>query len=156
MQNLYRLKILGMINRKRPLLCFLFIFMIILSFVIIEKFPKYVEVYKYTLNANVSILNDDLKGALGSYEKAYLLLPSESLKKQIIKMNQLIKSKSNFIRAEQSEQNKEYESAYYYYANVDSIDEKRYQLAQDKLISLEQQVVDETYIHTEEYEPIQS
>ena len=156
MQNLYRLKILGMINRKRPLLCFLFIFMIILSFVIIEKFPKYVEVYKYTLNANVSILNDDLKGALGSYEKAYLLLPSESLKKQIIKMNQLIKSKSNFLRAEQSEQNKEYESAYYYYANVDSIDEKRYQLAQDKLISLEQQVVDETYIHTEEYEPIQS
>jgi len=156
MQNLYRLKILGMINRKRPLLCFLFIFMIILSFVIIEKFPKYVEVYKYTLNANVSILNDDLKGALGSYEKAYLLLPSESLKKQIIKMNQLIKSKSNFIRAEQSEQNKEYESAYYYYANVDSIDEKRYQLAQDKLISLEEQVVDETHIHTEEYEPIQS
>ena len=156
MQNLYRLKILGMINRKRPLLCFLFIFMIILSFIIVEKCPKYVEVYKYTLNANVSILNDDLKGALGSYEKAYLLLPSESLKKQIIKMNQLIKSKSNFLRAEQSEQNKEYESAYYYYANVDSIDEKRYQLAQDKLISLEQQVVDETYIHTEEYEPIQS
>ena len=156
MQNLYRLKIWGMINRKRPLLCFLFIFMIILSFVIIEKFPKYVEVYKYTLNANVSILNDDLKGALGSYEKAYLLLPSESLKKQIIKMNQLIKSKSNFLRAEQSEQNKEYESAYYYYANVDSIDEKRYQLAQDKLISLEEQVVDETHIHTEEYEPIQS
>ena len=156
MQNLYRLKILGMINRKRPLLCFLFIFMIILSFVIIEKFPKYVEVYKYTLNANVSILNDDLKGALGSYEKAYLLLPSESLKKRIIKMNQLIKSKSNFLRAEQSEQNKEYESAYYYYANVDSIDEKRYQLAQEKLISLEQQMVDEIYIHTEEYEPIQS
>ena len=156
MQNLYRLKILGMINRKRPLLCFLFIFMIILSFIIVEKCPKYVEVYKYTLNANVSILNDDLKGALGSYEKAYLLLPSESLKKQIIKMNQLIKSKSNFLRAEQSEQNKEYESAYYYYANVDSIDEKRYQLAQDKLISLEEQVVDETHIHTEEYEPIQS
>jgi len=156
MQNLYRLKILGIINRKRPLLCFLFIFMIILSFIIVEKCPKYVEVYKYTLNANVSILNDDLKGALGSYEKAYLLLPSESLKKQIIKMNQLIKSKSNFLRAEQSEQNKEYESAYYYYANVDSIDEKRYQLAQDKLISLEEQVVDETHIHTEEYEPIQS
>ncbi|MBQ4163641.1 MAG: hypothetical protein IJD87_01025 [Turicibacter sp.] len=156
MQNLYRLKILGMINRKRPLLCFLFIFMIILSFIIVEKCPKYVEVYKYTLNANVSILNDDLKGALGSYEKAHLLLPSESLKKQIIKMNQLIKSKSNFLRAEQSEQNKEYESAYYYYANVDSIDEKRYQLAQDKLISLEEQVVDETHIHTEEYEPIQS
>ena len=156
MQNLYRLKILGMINRQRPLLYFLFILGITLSFIIVEKCPKYVEVYKYTLNANVSILNDDLKGALGSYEKAYLLLPSESLKKQIIKVNQLIKSKSNFLRAEQSEQNKEYESAYYYYASVDSIDEKRYQLAQEKLISLEQQVVDEIYIHTEEYEPIQS
>ena len=91
MRNLYRLKIWGMINRNRS---FLFIFIIILSFIIIEKCPKYVEVYKYTLNANVSILNDDLKGALGSYEKAYLLLPSESLKKQIIKVNQLMKSKS--------------------------------------------------------------
>ena len=58
MQNLYRLKIWGMINRNRS---FLFIFIIILSFIIIEKCPKYVEVYKYTLNANVSILNDDLK-----------------------------------------------------------------------------------------------
>ena len=95
MQNLYRLKIWGMINRNRS---FLFIFIIILSFIIIEKCPKYVEVYKYTLNANVSILNDDLKGALGSYEKAYLLLPSESLKKQIIKVNQLMKSKSNFLK----------------------------------------------------------
>ena len=152
MRNLYRLKIWGMINRNRS---FLFIFIIILSFIIIEKCPKYVEVYKYTLNANVSILNDDLKGALGSYEKAYLLLPSESLKKQIIKVNQLMKSKSNFLKGEQLEQNKEYESAYYY-TNVDSIDEKRYQLAQEKLISLEQQMVDEIYIHTEEYEPIQS
>ena len=153
MRNLYRLKIWGMINRNRS---FLFIFIIILSFIIIEKCPKYVEVYKYTLNANVSILNDDLKGALGSYEKAYLLLPSESLKKQIIKVNQLMKSKSNFLKGEQLEQNKEYESAYYYYTNVDAIDEKRYQLAQEKLISLEQQMVDEIYIHTEEYEPIQS
>ena len=153
MQNLYRLKIWGMINRNRS---FLFIFIIILSFIIIEKCPKYVEVYKYTLNANVSILNDDLKGALGSYEKAYLLLPSQSLKKQIIKVNQLKKSKSNFLKGEQLEQNKEYESAYYYYTNVDSIDEKRYQLAQEILISLEQQMVDEIYIHTEEYVPIQS
>ena len=67
-----------------------------------------------------------------------------------------MKSKSNFLKGEQLEQNKEYESAYYYYTNVDSIDEKRYQLAQEKLISLEQQMVDEIYIHTEEYEPIQS
>ena len=155
MQNLYRLKICEIINGKRRLLCFLFMFMIILSFIVIEKCPKYVEVYRYTLNANVSILNDDLKGALGSYEKAYLLLPSESLKKQIIKVNQLMKSKSNFLKGERLEQNQEYESAYYYYTNVDSIDEKRYELAQEKLISLEQQIVDEIYIHNKEYEPIQ-
>lgn len=155
MQILYRFKNCIITNRKRRFLTGLFIF-IILCFMVIRSCPKYVEAYKYTLNANVSIINDDLKGALGSYEKAYLLFPSESLKKQILKMNQLIKSKSNFLRGEELEKNKEYESAYYYYANVDSIDEKRYQLAQKKLLSLSQQIVDKISIQIEEYEPAQS
>lgn len=119
--------------------------------IFVSKLPRYVDRYKYILNAEVSMDNDDLKGALLSFEKAYELVPSELLEKEIERLNQLIKSKSNFLRGEQAEESQNYESAYYYYNKVDPIDEERYQQAQEKLPQIAEKVVESIYEQVEKY-----
>lgn len=124
---------------------------LIVGCIFVSKLPRYVDKYKYILNAEVSLDHDDLKGALLSFEKAYELVPTESLEQEIERLNQLIKSKSSFLRGEQAEESQNYESAYYYYNKVDPIDVERYQQAQGKLPQIAEKVVESIYEQVEKY-----
>ena len=46
----------------------LFIFLFSLAIIGVNLVPRCVEVYRYKLNAEVSFVNDDLRGALLSYK----------------------------------------------------------------------------------------
>ena len=103
------------INNRSRIWILIIIAVLMVGCIFVSKLPRYVDMYKYILNAEVSLDNDDLKGALLSFEKAYELVPTELLEQDIERLNQLIKSKSNFLRGEQAEESQNYESAYYYY-----------------------------------------
>lgn len=140
-----------MIQNRKRIWIFLIIGLFMISCLFISKLPRYIDVYKYTLSSKVSMMNDDLKGALVSLEKAYELIPDETLKSEIERLNQLIKSKSNFLRGQQSEKDSNYDTAHYYYKKVDPIDEERYQLAQDKLPIMAEKVVEDIYQQADRY-----
>lgn len=140
-----------MIKRRHLILIITIVLLVIIGGISIVKRSGYTQVYKYLLNAEVSVLNDDLKGALVSLEKAYELKPINLLENKIEKINKLIDSKSSFIRGLQAEEGENFETAYYYYEQVDEIDEERYDIAQQKLLALANQVVDEIYEQAEQY-----
>ena len=140
-----------MIHNRKQIWTLLIVGLLIIGCLFISKLPRYIDVYKYRLNAEVSMMNDDLKGALVSLEKAYELIPDESLESEIERLNQLIKSKSNFLRGQQSEKDGHYDTAHYYYNKVDPIDEERYQLAQDKLPIMAEKVVEDIYQQVDRY-----
>lgn len=137
-------------NRNRILLVTIVSFMTI-GCIYISKLPRYAQVYKYLLNADVSMTNDDLKGALVSLEKAHELIPSESLETKIEEVNKLIDSKSSFIRGIQAEEGQHFETAYYYYERVAVVDEERYQIAQEKLPTLANKAIDQIYEQADKY-----
>ena len=139
------------INNRSRIWILIIIAVLMVGCIFVSKLPRYVDMYKYILNAEVSLDNDDLKGALLSFEKAYELVPTELLEQEIERLNQLIKSKSNFLRGEQAEESQNYESAYYYYNEVDSIDEERYYRAQEKLPEIAEKVVESIYEQVEKY-----
>lgn len=140
-----------MIKRRHLILIITIVLLVIIGGISIVKRSGYTQVYKYLLNAEVSVLNDDLRGALVSLEKAYELKPINLLENKIEKINKLIDSKSSFIRGLQAEEGENFETAYYYYEQVDEIDEERYDIAQQKLLALANQVVDEIYEQAEQY-----
>ena len=140
-----------MIKRRHLILIITIVLLVTIGGISIVKRSGYTQVYKYLLNAEVSVLNDDLKGALVSLEKAYELKPINLLENKIEKINKLIDSKSSFIRGLQAEEGENFETAYYYYEQVDEIDEERYDIAQQKLLALANQVVDEIYEQAEQY-----
>ena len=141
----------GMIKNHRRMLILISFLFVIISCLYIAKIPRYAQMYKYLLNADVSMTNDDLKGALVSLEKAYELIPSESLRVKVEELNRLIDSKSNFIRGEQAEEGEHYETAYYYYEKVAEVDENRYQIAQKKLSTLANKAIDQIYEQAHKY-----
>ena len=140
-----------MIKRRHLILIITIVLLVTIGGISIVKRSGYTQVYKYLLNAEVSVLNDDLKGALVSLEKAYELKPINLLENKIEKINKLIDSKSSFMRGLQAEEGENFETAYYYYEQVDEIDEERYDIAQQKLLALANQVVDEIYEQAEQY-----
>lgn len=140
-----------MIKKRHLILIITIVLLVTVGGISIVKFSGYTQVYKYLLNAEVSVLNDDLRGALVSLEKAYELRPSHLLENEIEKLNKLMDSKSSFIRGLQAEEGENFETAYYYYQQVDEIDEERYDVAQQKLLTLANQVVDEIYEQAEHY-----
>lgn len=148
-----RLKCLNhwMMKHRSRIWILIIIVILTVGYLFISKLPYYVDMYKYILNAEVSMENDDLKGALLSFEKAYELVPTKSLEQKIEYLNQLIKSKSNFLRGEQAEESQNYESAYYYYNKVDAIDEERYHQAQQKLPQIAENAVESIYEQVEKY-----
>ena len=123
------------------------LFLIIFMFFIVKEAPGYIEMYKNIQSAKVSLLNDDLEGALVSYEKAYQAVKQKGIEENIDEVKQLITSKSNYLKGERANQNKNYDSAYYYYQNVIPSDEERYEKAQDELKVVAQKLVES--IHEE-------
>ena len=114
-------------------------------FFIVKEAPGYIEMYKNIQSAKVSLLNDDLEGALVSYEKAYQAVKQKVIEENIDEVKQLITSKSNYLKGERANQNKNYDSAYYYYQNVIPSDEERYEKAQDELKVVAQKLVESIY-----------
>ena len=114
----------------------LFIFLFSLAIIGVNLVPRCVEVYRYKLNAEVSFVNDDLRGALLSYKKAYAQIPLTSLKREIEIIERVMISKSQFTQGQEAEKNQDFEMAYYYYSKVDKIDSARYACAQHKLLDL--------------------
>lgn len=121
------------------------LFLIIFMFFIVKEAPGYIEMYKNIQSAKVSLLNDDLEGALVSYEKAYQAVKQKGIEENIDEVKQLITSKSNYLKGERANQNKNYDSAYYYYQNVIPSDEERYEKAQDELKVVAQKLVESIY-----------
>ncbi|MDB8555676.1 hypothetical protein PNU17_07845 [Turicibacter sanguinis] len=121
------------------------LFLIIFMFFIVKEAPGYIEMYKNIQSAKVSLLNDDLEGALVSYEKAYQAVKQKVIEENIDEVKQLITSKSNYLKGERANQNKNYDSAYYYYQNVIPSDEERYEKAQDELKVVAQRLVESIY-----------
>ena len=121
------------------------LFLIIFMFFIVKEAPGYIEMYKNIQSAKVSLLNDDLEGALVSYEKAYQAVKQKGIEENIDEVKQLITSKSNYLKGERANQNKNYDSAYYYYQNVIPSDEERYEKAQDELKVVAQRLVESIY-----------
>ena len=121
------------------------LFLIIFIFFIVKEAPGYIEMYKNIQSAKVSLLNDDLEGALVSYEKAYQAVKQKVIEENIDEVKQLITSKSNYLKGERANQNKNYDSAYYYYQNVIPSDEERYEKAQDELKVVAQRLVESIY-----------
>lgn len=121
------------------------LFLIIFMFFIVKEAPGYIEMYKNIQSAKVSLLNDDLEGALVSYEKAYQAVKQKVIEENIDEVKQLITSKSNYLKGERANQNKNYDSAYYYYQNVIPSDEERYEKAQDELKVVAQKLVESIY-----------
>ena len=121
------------------------LFLIIFMFFILKEAPGYIEMYKNIQSAKVSLLNDDLEGALVSYEKAYQAVKQKVIEENIDEVKQLITSKSNYLKGERANQNKNYDSAYYYYQNVIPSDEERYEKAQDELKVVAQRLVESIY-----------
>lgn len=121
------------------------LFLIIFMFFIVKEAPGYIEMYKNIQSAKVSLLNDDLEGALVSYEKAYQAVKPKGIEENIDEVKQLITSKSNYLKGERANQNKNYDSAYYYYQNVIPSDEERYEKAQDELKVVAQKLVESIY-----------
>lgn len=121
------------------------LFLIIFMFFIVKEAPGYIEMYKNIQSAKVSLLNDDLEGALISYEKAYQAVKQKVIEENIDEVKQLITSKSNYLKGERANQNKNYDSAYYYYQNVIPSDEERYEKAQDELKVVAQRLVESIY-----------
>ena len=121
------------------------LFLIIFMFFIVKEAPGYIEMYKNIQSAKVSLLNDDLEGALVSYEKAYQAVKQKVIEENIDEVKQLITSKSNYLKGERANQNKNYDSAYYYYQNVIPSDEERYEKAQDELKVVAQWLVESIY-----------
>ena len=87
------------------------LFLIIFMFFIVKEAPGYIEMYKNIQSAKVSLLNDDLEGALVSYEKAYQAVKQKVIEENIDEVKQLITSKSNYLKGERANQNKNYDSA---------------------------------------------
>ena len=114
-------------------------------FFIVKEAPGYIEMYKNIQSAKVSLLNDDLEGALVSYEKAYQAVKQKGIEENIDEVKQLITSKSNYLKGERANQNKNYDSAYYYYQNDIPSDEERYEKAQDELKVVAQKLVESIY-----------
>lgn len=131
-------------NRKKVRLG-IGLFLIIFMFFIVKEAPGYIEMYKNIQSAKVSLLNDDLEGALVSYEKAYQAVKQKVIEENIDEVKQLITSKSNYLKGERANQNKNYDSAYYYYQNVIPSDEERYEKAQDELKVVAQRLVESIY-----------
>lgn len=131
-------------NRKKVVLG-IGLFLIIFMFFIVKEAPGYIEMYKNIQSAKVSLLNDDLEGALVSYEKAYQAVKQKVIEENIDEVKQLITSKSNYLKGERANQNKNYDSAYYYYQNVIPSDEERYEKAQDELKVVAQRLVESIY-----------
>lgn len=121
------------------------LFLIIFMFFVVKEAPGYIEMYKNVQSAKVSLLNDDLEGALVSYEKAYEAVEQKSIEESIAEVKQLIASKSNYLKGEKANQNKNYDSAYYYYQNVIPSDEERYAQAQDELKVVAENLVQSIY-----------
>ncbi|MDB8552690.1 hypothetical protein [Turicibacter sanguinis] len=121
------------------------LFLIIFMFFIVKEAPGYIKMYKNIQSAKVSLLNDDLEGALVSYEKAYQAVKQKGIEENIDEVKQLIISKSNYLKGERANQNKNYDSAYYYYQNVIPSDEERYEKAQDELKVVAQKLVESIY-----------
>ncbi|HAX73228.1 MAG TPA: hypothetical protein DCY20_06865 [Firmicutes bacterium] len=107
--------------------------------------PSYVEMYKQIQSAKISILNDDLEGAVVSYEKAYEEVQQSYLLEEIENLNALIESKRAFIKAENFEADKKYDSAYAYYKKVATDDKERYEKAQIKLEEIAEIIVEDIY-----------
>lgn len=139
------------LSHKKKVAIFVVLFLVISLGGIIPKVPHYIEMYKNVQRAQISLLNDDLEGGLVSYEKAYEHMPTKKeLSADIEQVRNLIASKSNFIKAQKSEENENYESAYYYYQQVIAEDKIRYEEAQEKIVEMANRIVDSIYVEVEE------
>lgn len=138
------------LSHKKKVAIFVVVFLVISLGGIIPKVPDYIEMYKNVQRAQISLLNDDLEGALVSYEKAYEHVPTKELSADIEQVKILITSKSSFIKAQKSEENENYESAYYYYQQVLAEDKIRYGEAQEKIVEMANAIVDSIYVEVEE------
>lgn len=138
------------LSHKKKVAIFIVLFWVISLGGIIPKVPHYIEMYKNVQRAQISLLNDDLEGGLVSYEKAYEHVPTKELSTDIEQVKNLIASKSNYIKAQKSEDNENYESAYYYYQQVIAEDKIRYGEAKEKIVEMANNIVDSIYAEVEE------
>ena len=138
------------LSHKKKVAIFIVLFLVISLGGIIPKVPHYIEMYKNVQRAQISLLNDDLEGGLVSYEKAYEHVPTKELSTDIEQVKNLIASKSNYIKAQKSEENENYESAYYYYQQVIIEDKMRYDEAQEKVVEMANSIVESIYAEVEE------
>lgn len=138
------------LSHKKKVAIFIVLFLVISLGGIIPKVPHYIEMYKNVQRAQISLLNDDLEGGLVSYEKAYEHVPTKELSTDIEQVKNLIASKSNYIKAQKSEENENYESAYYYYQQVIAEDKIRYGEAKEKIVEMANNIVDSIYAEVEE------
>lgn len=132
-------------NSRNKVIVMAGVIVVILIAIFAKVGPQYIEMYKNVQSAQISLLNDDLEGALVGYEKAYEATSQDSVKKNIEEVQSLIASKSNYLKGEQANENMNYDSAYYYYQNVIPADEKRYEDAQEKLKVVSKNLVESIY-----------